>query len=485
MKIHMIGHASIFVETQNCRILMNPVLWNPFCEGLNEICPKREVIHEKLPEFDFLVISHKHLDHFDIRSLAYLPKKVDVLIPKDKLIEDCLRKLGYSRIYPLTDFSKVRVGSTTMMTTRSEIPVPEFGMVFADETGVFWNAIDTFFSPQTIQTVRSAYQSIDFLLTPWHISLEGKYQYNQSISFPFSLYGYLFNLINQIQPKTIAPGAQCFKYINESSWQNQVVFPVTRERFCHDLKVAFPEIGNNIFTLDPGDTFTFNQGEYHHLARSCQYVNKIVDDRECLEFSPVNVGNGLADTNPEKYDSESMRQLIDEELSTNLPQFIQEHRESLFLEHRLWNIIYQLEVVFPDGSQKWHIDFSQDPIQVVMGRNPKANLFTYITASGLYSLIQKKRDWDYLLCSSEYWTFHKVYAIARHGIISAENTRFKDPIELKFPSHYIAGNNVYRELEKSIDPNADTSSVDEDENPMLRLGNVLIKKLPNVERQII
>ena len=100
---------------------------------------------------------------------------------------------------------------------------------------------------------------------------------------------------------------------------------------------------------------------------------------------------------PEKYDLESMRQLIDEEISTNLSQFIHEHRESLFLEHRLWNIIYQLEVVFPDGSQKWHIDFSQDPIQVVMGRNPKANLFTYITASGLYSLIQKKRDWDYIL----------------------------------------------------------------------------------------
>ncbi len=85
-----------------------------------------------------------------MRSLAYLPKTVDVLIPKDKLIEDCLRKLGYSRIYPLSDFSKVNVGSTTMMTTRSDIPVPEFGMVFADDTGVFWNAVDSLFSPQTI-----------------------------------------------------------------------------------------------------------------------------------------------------------------------------------------------------------------------------------------------------------------------------------------------------------------------------------------------
>ncbi len=476
MKIHMIGHASIFLETQDCRILMDPVLWDPFFEGIHESCPKREVIHEKIPEFDFLVISHKHLDHFDIRSLADLPKKVDVLIPKDKLIEDCLRKLGYSRIYPLKDFSKVKVGSTTMMTTRSEIPVPEYGMVFADESGVFWNAVDTLFSPQTIQTVRASYPRIDFLLTPWHISLEGKYQYNQSISFPFSLYGYLFNLISLIQPKAIAPGAQGLKYTKDVAWQNQVGFPVTIERFCHDVKIAFPEMENNIFILDPGDTLTIEDGKYHHLSGISPYVKKVVDDREFLDFCPVKIGANMVDCNPEKYDLESMRQVIHEEISANLPKFIQEHIESLFSEHRRWNVIYQLEVVFPDGSQKWYIDFNENPIKAVVGRNPLANLFTYMTASGFYSLIQKNRDWDYLVCGGEYRIFHKVYAINRLGIISAENSPIKDPIELKFPSHYIAGNNVYGELEKWIDPNRDTSQVDEDENPMLRLGNVLLKK---------
>jgi len=32
MKIHLIGHASIFVETQDCRIPMDTVLWDSFCE---------------------------------------------------------------------------------------------------------------------------------------------------------------------------------------------------------------------------------------------------------------------------------------------------------------------------------------------------------------------------------------------------------------------------------------------------------------------
>ena len=75
MEIHMIGHASIFVETQDCKILMDPVLWDPHAEGIEDVCPKREVIHERIPEFDLLIISHRHLDHFDIRSLPIYQKQ--------------------------------------------------------------------------------------------------------------------------------------------------------------------------------------------------------------------------------------------------------------------------------------------------------------------------------------------------------------------------------------------------------------------------
>ncbi|GAX37842.1 MBL fold metallo-hydrolase [Nodularia sp. NIES-3585] len=484
MKIQLIGHASLFIETQDCRVLMDPVFWDPFCEGLNESCPKREVFAEKVPEFDFLVISHQHFDHFDIRTLASLPnKKVDVLIPRDKLIEDCLRKLGYSRIYPLRDFQKIKVGSTKMVTTRSEIPVPEYGMIFSDDSGVFWNAVDTFFSPQTIQKIRADYPQIDVLLTPWHVSLEGKYQYNQNISFPFSLYSHLFYLIGLIAAKAIIPGANGFKYINESAWQNQVVFPTTRERFCHDLKLAFPEINDHILTLDPGDTLSINSGNYQVAQEDCDYVRTIVDDRECLEFAPIKMGAPLVDCNPKNYPLPVMKEKIVQEIENELPEFINNHRNSVFLEHCHWQVIYQLEVIFVDGSQKWYVDFSQENIQVFRGRNPLANLYSCITASCLYALIEKKRDWDYLICSGDYRTFHKIYAIARQGIVAAEMSVPKDPLELRFPSAYIAGNNLYEELPKWIDSQSPSGSFNEDENPMIAIGNLLLKRKKNQKIQ--
>jgi UDP-MurNAc hydroxylase len=480
MKISMLGHASLVVETQDCKILMDPVLWDPFCEGLNESCPKREIFPEQLPDFDFLVISHRHLDHFDLRSLAYLPKKVDVLIPTDKLLEEYLRYLGYQRIYRLNEFDTVRVGSTKMTTTRSEFRVPEYGMVFADESGVFWNAVDSEFAAPTIQAVLDTYSQIDFLLTPWNMGMEGKYQFDRGTSFPFELYGHLFNLLDLIKPKAIAPGAQGFKYINESSWQNQVVFPVTRERFCHDLKIAFPELESNIFTLDPGDELTIDRGQCELSVRTSPYARTIVDDSDCLEFAPVKVGNPMRDSNLEQYSLESIKSTLETEICVNLPEFIRQKRNSLFQEHDRWQVIYQLEVIFPDGCQKWHIDFTQEQIQVQQGRNPLANLFSYITASSFYSLIQKKKDWDYLSCSGEYRFFQKIYSINRFGV-NYPNLPIINPIELKFYSNYVAGGNLQEEL-KTLSVDRNLVLIDKDENPMMKLGNCFFKKRQPIDR---
>ena len=477
MQIHLLGHASLFVETQDCKILIDPVLEDPFCEGLNESCPKREISKDNLPEFDFLVISHRHLDHFDLRSLAYLPKNVDVLIPRDSLVEDCLVKLGYSQIYPLADFIKVRAGSTMMMTTRSEIRVPEFGMVIADSSGVFWNTVDTYFAPKTIEKVRESFPEIDFLLTTWHISLEGKYQYNQDVSFPYELYNYLLKLIGLIEPKVIAPGAQGFKYIGSSSWQNNVVFPLTRERFCHDLKLAFPQLKDNIFEFNPGDIFNCNKGNYSNVKQASPYSKMLVDDREVVDFAPVIAGNNLVDhLKGENYDLDEMKQRIESELCIKLSEFINDNLDSLFELHRHWNIIYQLAIVYGDRVQKWHIDFRESVITIKQGRNPLANYFSYITASTFYSLIQRQRDWDYALCSGEYRTFQKVYSIYKSDFQYPQAVNIQDPIQLLFSSQYIAANNIYRELSQyKIEPVREKTPRTI-ASSMLNLGDILIKK---------
>lgn len=475
MKIQLIGHASIFVETQDCRILMDPVLWDPHQEGLFDVCPKREVLHEQIPEFDLLIISHQHLDHFDIRSLAHLPKTVDVLIPHDKLLETCLQQLGYENIYTLRDFNEVKIGSTRLLTTRSENRVPEYGIIFADESGVCWNQVDTIISLNTIHFLKSRYEKIDLLLASWQPMLEVHYQNNQSISFPYEKYSTVLENISLVRPKAIAPASNGFKYINDSSWLNSIVFPVTREQFCNDVKTVFPEIEENLFVLDPGDILSMENGEFKHLKGQCKFVKKVTDDKESIEFSPVKVGSDIIDPNPDNYDIEEMKEAINEEVCVNLPKFIEERKNSLFIEHCRWNILHQLEIVFPESCSRWYFDFSEYPIKARTGRNPLANFFTYMTASSLYGILKRVKGWDYATLGGYYRSFKKLYRATSHGILKPDESKILDPLIARFPYKELLEIILQQEVEKWKETKENSFKSSESTTRMVKLGNMLVR----------
>ncbi|MBD2299677.1 MBL fold metallo-hydrolase [Nostoc sp. FACHB-87] len=484
MKIQMIGHASIFVETQDCKVMMDPVLWDKFCEVTTSICPEREVIYDQIPEYDVLVISHRHLDHFDIRSLAYLPKNVDVFIPKDQLIENCLRQLGYSHIYTLSDFSEVKIGSTTLLATRSENRVPEYGMVFADPSGVFWNQVDSLVNANTINFVKSQYPTIDFLLACWQPMLETEYQYNQSCAFPFSGYSYILQLMGLTQPRAISPGANGFKFIDGSAWLNKVVFPVTQEQFCQDIKKVCPAT-ENIFALQPGDICEIENGTSTYLPAQSQFVKTVKDDRNILSFSPVTVNGEMIDSNPNNYDIHEVKRTIEEEVCVNLPKFIMEHKQDLFAQYFHWEVRYQLEVIFPDGSQTWYFDFTEDPIQCRTGSSPLANVFNVITASSLYALLKSDKTWDYPGIGGYVRAFEKIYIASTHGAIRPDIKSLNiSPLALKFPYEEVFKKVLNKEVEKWSKQSQPNQFIGENQSKIMKLGNSFIRMYPkNINNQ--
>ena len=475
MRITMIGHASIFVETEDCNILMDPILFDPHAEGIADICPQREVIHDRIPEFDVLVISHRHIDHFNIRSLASLPKNVDVFIPKDRLLKECLQKLGYTQIYSLGDFEEVKIGSTTLMTNRSEYRVPEFGVLFADPTGVFWNQVDSDVNLDTINLVKSHFSEIDLLFAPWQPMLEGNYQGNESLSFPYTSYNDKLNKISLIKPKAVVPGANGFKFINGSSWLNQIVFPVTREQYCRDVRIVCPEVSNNVFALDPGDVLDFENGEFSYMVAKSEFVKKPKDDRDELYFSPVNVESSPIDDNVDNYNLDRVRKTIEEEVCTNLPQFLTDNKNSLFIEHCRWQVIYQLEVVFSDRSCQWYFDFTEETIKARQGKHPLANFFNTITASSLYGLIEGTKGWDYAYLGGYYRSFKKIYMPTTHGIIKPEEEQIEEPLRLKFSYQDIFEKIRLYEVEKWSSTSRARAIPHQSKTMMMKVGTTLVR----------
>jgi len=59
MRVTLLGHATVLVEMGPMKILMDPILQDPFEDGMVVSCPKREIDIEQLPPIDVIVISHQ------------------------------------------------------------------------------------------------------------------------------------------------------------------------------------------------------------------------------------------------------------------------------------------------------------------------------------------------------------------------------------------------------------------------------------------
>jgi UDP-MurNAc hydroxylase len=458
MEITMIGHASLFVKTQNCRILMDPVLWDPHQEGLFDVFPAREVLMDRLPNINFLVLSHRHLDHFDIRSLAALPKHVNVMIPKDPFLERYLRQLGYSKITMLKDFSEVKIGSTVLFTTRSENPVPEYGMVFADESGVFWNQVDSVVAPATAQKVLHRFPNIDLLLAAWQPMLEANFQINAPIAFPHKRYSEVLYNIGLISPAALAPGANGFRYTRAASWMNNVVFPVSRERFLEDARAACPAIQQTV-TLDPGDVIQIQNGMSQHSSKASDFVRRIgEEDRTILDFSPVTAGGPLVDDNPDGVSEQELEATVVQVVEERMAAFLRLN-SGHFNTNRLWKVVYQLQVILPGSELQWNIDFSGSEIRLQRGRNPLANVITLITGSSIHGLIHGTRGWDYAILGSYCRRFQKLYATTSHGIVAGQQTGIVDPLDILLPFQECAERFLDNEVKRWSQTSAEVQAI--------------------------
>ena len=79
MKTTLISHASLLVQSGNTTLLTDPVFFEYLWEECNVPCPGIELNLDKLPKVDVLNISHRHQDHFDIRTLAYIANSSSIL----------------------------------------------------------------------------------------------------------------------------------------------------------------------------------------------------------------------------------------------------------------------------------------------------------------------------------------------------------------------------------------------------------------------
>lgn len=242
-----LGHAGWLIEAAGLRLVCDPLVFVEHHGGVFEVHPRRRVRAELL-RADFLLISHRHPDHFDVPSLAALARldPDTVVLTPDELIAASARALGFRSVRVVAPGQLVELAGLRLVTTESA-GGNEWGVMIASEQGSAWNMVDTVF--RGLDHLRSVRDSalaalgrsrVDLVLAPWQPMLEIAAQLGHAIAFPQRAYAELLAQLVAIEPGAIVPSSAGTRHAEPFAWLDAIVCPLDEARFLADAALACP-----------------------------------------------------------------------------------------------------------------------------------------------------------------------------------------------------------------------------------------------------
>jgi UDP-MurNAc hydroxylase len=422
MRATLVGHACWLFETMAGCFLTDPVLFDPFEEGTVTSCPRRAVQLEQLPALQGIIVSHRHLDHFDLPSLAVLDRRVPVFCPDDPFLLYGLQRLGFCDIRRLAPFVAQQMGGLRLLPTPSlNRDVLEYGLVVQDETGTIFNQVDTFLAADTIQRLHREVGQLDVHLAMYasqHFDLFESKRANTS-----ALHGINLHTASRLAAGCVVPSAAGFRFADDLAWLNRHVFPISRSKFVQDLYQVSPTL--RIVEVNPGDTLVVTQGQVDVQRQAVAYVTTLEDDTHLIAYDASAPIPALEDRNPAGYGLQGLREFAQGVVEVGLPQYLARGmatREQVAMQYLHYGVVYQVTVVFPDGVHRsWIYRFDrQGQTAQRVSDDVVPDVRKCITASALVDFCLGRRS--YFAVRTQSRRSVQVYDVTQtvHGVVAQE-----------------------------------------------------------------
>jgi beta-lactamase family protein len=421
MKVALLGHASILVELAGATCLMDPVFGDPFEEGAVVSCPKRTTDIGHLPPIDILIISHRHPDHFDIPSLARVARDCDVICPADPLIVYALRQLGFAKIHPVPPMAPISSDLFELFPTRSEVTsVREFGMVFSDRSGVFWNQVDSVLAAETIVAVADRFGRVA-LLFAMYASQTFDFLEDRSTRFPFEIHRQNLETVQRIRPRVAVPGSAGFRFCGEAAALNPFLFPISRERFLADLRLLDEGIATDV--ANPGDVFVIDGECVERRAAASQVATMVEDDTHLIRFDPTQPVPPLRDPNTGGYSLDTLADVCDRTVRHGLFEYagrLHAAEDRVLQAYRDHRTRYAIEIVFPQGrAAHYCIDFGGHRPRLTTGAPEPTDMVHRIAASALLDWVEHRKSYFHVrTCSRRHSILYRLDRQQEHVHVS-------------------------------------------------------------------
>lgn len=158
MKITYVRWSMTIVEMNGLTIITDPVFR---LMGFRAM-PRAYTI-DQLPKPDLILVSHRHVDHWDPWTMRRLPKDTPLIVRPHRIASDA-RRFGYTDVQELDPWSKVRVKEVTITAVPAKHQGKEIGFVLQGEKTVYF-AGDTSFHDEIFTVIGQRFD-LDVVLLP-------------------------------------------------------------------------------------------------------------------------------------------------------------------------------------------------------------------------------------------------------------------------------------------------------------------------------
>jgi L-ascorbate metabolism protein UlaG (beta-lactamase superfamily) len=263
MKIRLISHACVLVETRDCKILADPWLVGRAFNESWTLFPAPRFDESMLDDVDFLWISHEHPDHFNVPTLRSFPEsfrsRVTVLFQQNnsRKMFEAFERLGYSNHRALPHRKVVSLSETT------EVYCYQVGQMdsclgIRDPSGTVVNANDAYTNRFDTRRIRQDFGAPDVLLNQFSIAGYGGFEDVEN-HLPAMADGHLDHMVQTHEQLGAGVTIPFASFVLFSSEDNRYVneFANSPER----VNARFEKAGARVAVLALGDVYDTESSE--------------------------------------------------------------------------------------------------------------------------------------------------------------------------------------------------------------------------------
>jgi len=422
MRITICGHAALLIETNDQRLLVDPVFADTLVDGALAYHPARAFELGKLPEPTGLVVTHGHFDHFHPESLDALSRDLPVVCADDADLIEALRGLGFRAIRPCRPWQTTELGRTRLVATPSAHEEPEFGLLVRDETGSFWHMADAEVDPEVGHRIVREYGRVDAVSVKYQPVVRASMGYQRGRGTAFDkreVLGWL-EAACACDPGFAFPYASGLCFAGRHAWFNRYAFPLTaeeaaallRDRFGSDARAA---------ALRPGDVLAIEPDAPPRRHEQAAAFVRCVDSGS-VDWEPVDL------TTLAGVESAEERAWLERELSTflegPLSSWLQRSVDAgggLCAHYRSAAVVWQLAVHVAAGERwTYHVDFRGADVRPRPGPHPNANFFTHVSGLAVYEVLLKRKPGAIFWLTGDVRSYEKIMRASPSGFAYAE-----------------------------------------------------------------